>query len=92
MFNVLFFLLAGILVGIVLHKHTWLPPVAEKLSTIAIYLLLFTLGIKAGSDRTIMSRLDTLGLTALGISLFAIIGSVLTAWVVYKYFFKDLKQ
>jgi len=92
MFNVLFFLLAGILVGVAFHKRTWLPKISEKLSALAIYLLLFTLGIKAGSDRTIMSRLDTLGLTALGISLFAIAGSVLTAWVVYKYFFKDLKQ
>ena len=84
--------MTGILVGVAFHKRTWLPKISEKLSTITIYLLLFSLGIKAGADRTIMSQLDTLGLTALGISLFATIGSVLTACVVYKYFFKDLKQ
>jgi uncharacterized membrane protein YbjE (DUF340 family) len=91
MFNVLYFLVAGILIGVLFHRQTWLPKVSEKLSTIIIYLLLFTLGIKAGSDRNVMSRLDTLGITALEISLFAVFGSVLTAWVVYTYVFKKIK-
>jgi hypothetical protein len=39
----------------------------------------------------VMSRLDTLGITALEISLFAVFGSVLTAWVVYTYVFKKIK-
>ncbi len=64
---------------------------SEKLSTITIYLLLFTLGLKAGSDNKIMSSLDTLGLTALGISLFALTGSVLAVWGIYKYVFKEIK-
>lgn len=91
MYQVLFFLLAGIIVGIAFHKRLWLSKVSEKLSSITIYLLLFTLGLKAGSDKMIMSQLDTLGLTALGISFFTIFGSVFTAWTMYKFVFKDLK-
>lgn len=91
MFYVLFFLVAGILVGVMLHKRTWLPSVSEKVTTIAIFLLLFTLGIKAGADRSIMGQLDTLGLTALGISMFALAGSVVVGWIVYVYFFKKQK-
>lgn len=89
MFNVLIYLGLGIIAGIGLHKVKQTAPILEKLTTVAIYLLLFTLGVKAGSDRSITSQLHTLGLTALLISAFAIAGSVGVAWVTYKLFFKD---
>ena len=89
MFNVLIYLGLGIIAGIALHKVKQAASVLEKLTTVAIYLLLFTLGVKAGSDRSITSQLHTLGLTALLISAFAIAGSVGVAWVTYKLFFKD---
>ena len=89
MFDVLIYLGIGIVVGIVLHKFKWISPLIEKLTTIAIYLLLFTLGLKAGLNKAIMSQLHTLGLTALLISIFAMAGSVGIAWITFKLFFKN---
>lgn len=92
MFNVLYFLAGGILVGVILHRLDWISKLSEKLSGIIIYLLLFTLGLKAGSDKSVMSRLDSLGLTALEISLFTVMGSVLMAWFVYSFIFKQKEK
>jgi Membrane protein of unknown function (DUF340). len=89
MFNVLICLGIGILTGILLHKLKWISSIVEKFTTLVIYLLLFTLGLKAGLDKTIMSRLHTLGFTALLISIFTILGSVGMAWLTFKLFFQD---
>jgi Kef-type K+ transport system membrane component KefB len=87
MFSILIYLGAGIIVGILLHKLTWVSKVLEKLTSLTIYLLLFSLGLSAGLNKVITSQLHTLGLTACTISLFAMAGSVGVAWVVYKLFF-----
>ena len=89
MLSVLLFLISGIVGGIILRKFSWLPKLTERFITITIYLLLFTLGIKAGADKNITSQLQTLGITALLISSFAITGSVFLVWFVFKYFFKN---
>ena len=89
MFTVIICLGIGIITGILLHKIKWMAPLLEKLTITAIYLLLFTLGLKAGLDKTITSQLHTLGFTALLISTFTLAGSVFMAWVTYKLFFKD---
>ena len=89
MFYVLFFLGLGVLSGVILHKIKWISPVTEKCVSVAIFLLLFTLGLKAGLNKSIVSQLHTLGLTALIISVFAILGSSFIALMTYKLFFKD---
>jgi hypothetical protein len=91
-FSVLFFLVGGIVIGAIFHKRTWLASVSGKLSMVAIYLLLFALGLKAGSNKVILTHLSSLGLTALMISLFAVTGSVFVAWMVYRYVFKDMNN
>lgn len=92
MFLVLIFLGLGILSGIILHKAPRIANISQKLTTIAIYLLLFTLGLKAGLNKAVITQLHTLGLTALLISLFAMSGSVACAWLSYKLFFKNKAQ
>jgi uncharacterized membrane protein YbjE (DUF340 family) len=91
MILVIAFLLAGIVLGFTIREKKKLKSKFDKSINISIYLLLFTLGIKAGSDDTIVRQLHSLGLTALIISLFAIAGSVLIAWLTYSLFFKKEK-
>lgn len=75
----------GILLGYLLRKqhlkfiHQWI--------TVAIYALLFLLGISVGSNPRIMDNMATIGLEALIITLGAVAGSVLCAWMVYRFCF-----
>lgn len=88
MFDVLIFLMLGIVAGAAAHKLKPVEPIVHRSITIAVYLLLFTLGLNAGLNKIIISQLHTLGLTALLISTFAIAGSVGAAWITFKLFFK----
>lgn len=92
MFYVLFFLGIGIVTGVLIHRIKWISPVIEKSVSVAIYLLLFSLGLKAGLNESIMSQLHKLGLTALIISSFAILGSSFVAKFAYKLFFKNKER
>jgi uncharacterized membrane protein YbjE (DUF340 family) len=82
MWNVLFFLAGGILMGWLLRNHDKTLLVSERFLTIAIFFLLFLLGIKAGSNKNIMGHLGTLGISSLWISLFSIAGSILVVYVI----------
>ena len=85
---VLLFLFIGIVIGVVLRKVKHLSVISERLIHVTIYLLLFTLGVKAGADRNVMNQLQYLGLTSFLISCFAIAGSVFLVWVVFTIFMK----
>jgi uncharacterized membrane protein YbjE (DUF340 family) len=92
MLLVIAFLIIGIILGFIIRKKKKLTSKIDKAINFSIYLLLFTLGLKAGSDDAIVSRLHSLGFTALIISLFTITGSVLLAWLTYWLFFKKEKK
>ncbi len=81
-------MISGIIVGFLVKSKKRLVKGNDKLTTWAIYALLFLMGIGIGANKTIMGSLHTLGLKALAISLGAIAGSVLLGWVTYKLFFK----
>ncbi|MDX1662179.1 MAG: LysO family transporter [Candidatus Promineifilaceae bacterium] len=66
----------GMLAGFLLRQKRALVEAAERLSSFAIYLLLFLLGLSVGGDEAIFSRLPALGLQALLLSAAAIAGSV----------------
>lgn len=53
----------------------------------AILVLLFLLGVSVGHNRQIMDNLGTIGADALLITLGAVGGSVVCAWMVYKFYF-----
>ena len=91
MLLVIAFLIFGVILGFILRKKKNFTSKIDISINISIYLLLFTLGLKAGSDNKIVSQLHNLGLTALIISLFTISGSVLLAWLTYSLFFKKRK-
>ena len=71
------FLLAGFLLGLLLKGRMKLPTSAITLASIC--LLLFILGLEIGGNRELLANLPTMGLTALVVSVLAILGSVFFA-------------
>lgn len=76
----------GILLGYLLRRHKL--KFIQKGIVVAIYALLFLLGISVGSNPRIMDNMGTIGWDALVITLGAVGGSVLCAWAVYRICFK----
>lgn len=80
-------MLGGVLTGYLLrHKKLgWV----QKGITLAIWVLLFELGIAVGNNDMIIHNLDSIGWQALVLSIGGVWGSVLLAWVVYRIFFQS---
>ena len=70
-------LLAGFLVGLLLKGRVKLPTSVITLASIC--LLLFILGLEIGGNQELLANLPTMGLTALIVSVLAILGSVTLA-------------
>ena len=75
MFTVIGIMFCGIAVGYFFRKVEWLQKIGKPISY-TILLLLFLLGISVGANESIVNNLTTLG-------------SVLAAWGVYHFFFKE---
>lgn len=88
MLLVLLIMIAGIITGVFIHHKPTLIKVNDQLISVAIYVLLFLLGVSVGLNKTIIQNIGTLGFQALVITLGAVTGSVLVSWVIYKAFFK----
>lgn len=92
MLTVVIIMISGILVGYLIRSFDKLVKVNDKLTTWAIYALLFLMGIGIGANKVIMNSLHTLGLKALIISLGGVAGSILLGWLTYRVFFKKTEQ
>lgn len=78
---------AGILLGFLARKNRHLSHIGKAIS-LTIYVMLFFLGVKIGSDDLILSNLSVLGLQALVLAIAGIAGSVLAAFVLYRTLFR----
>lgn len=78
MFIVVALLVSGIILGFMLRDKGIAK--VNRLITPLIWLLLFLLGITVGKDPKIMQGLTTIGIDALIITSFAVLGSVIAAW------------
>jgi len=87
MIVVLLFLTTGIISGYILKNRTNIIKISDKLLTWSIYLLLFLLGISVGSNQKIISNFDKIGFQAIILSIAGVIGSIVIAFFVYKFFF-----
>ena len=81
MLKIVGIMLLGVFTGYLLKNYQlrWV----QKWIMLAIWLLLFLLGIAVGTNGEIMNNLDTIGLKGLILAL----GGVILAWVVYRFFF-----
>lgn len=80
--NVIGLFIIGIVIGILLRKRQTFLKIAEQLVMVAVFALLFILGISVGSDPRIVGNISTLGWQAIAISSGAILGSLLLAKLV----------
>ncbi|MCL6262842.1 LysO family transporter [Craterilacuibacter sp. RT1T] len=87
MLSVIACLFAGVIAGHFLRD--WRPVRhIGRLISLAIFLLLFLLGLSVGGNEAILSNLSTIGVTGVVISLASTMGSVLASWWVYVRFFR----
>ena len=70
-------LLAGFLFGLLLKGRVKLPTSAITMASIC--LLLFILGLEIGGNDELLGNLPTMGLTALIVTVLAVLGSVVLA-------------
>lgn len=89
MIPVLLIMIAGIITGWLLHRKTIFLKWIGKLTNWSIYILLFLLGLAVGTNEQIVNNFDRIGYLSIFITLFAVIGSILTSWITYRLFFKN---
>lgn len=87
MFLILFFLTAGMVTGYFLRKRSVIIKLADKVTTGAICLLLFLLGLSVGGNEIIINSFAKLGAQALVLNAGAVSGSVILSYFVYVYVF-----
>lgn len=88
MITILSFLVLGILVGLTLRRYRLLLKSIDKSTNVAIYFLLFFLGISVGANKTIIKNIPSIGLQAITIAFGAIIGSVFLSFILYSFLYK----
>lgn len=92
MITVVLIMLAGMLAGYLLRGRKTLLRLNGRLTLWTIWLLLFFLGLSIGHNEYIMRQLPGLGLTAFWVSIAGVGGSLLTAWVLWKFHFSQKGQ
>jgi len=78
----------GIILGFLLQNKVKITKFIDPSINIAIYALLFLLGVSVGINETIINNLGTLGVQALLLTFGGVTGSVVLAYFVHKIFFK----
>lgn len=79
-------MLTGMLLGYLLRKRDLKK--IYQIITLLIWLLLFILGIEAGSNEQIIKGLHTIGLEAVILTLGGTLGSVIAAWALWRALYK----
>ena len=89
MIIILVIMFAGMALGYFLRNKEKLIKLNDKFILYAIFLLLFLLGVAMGNNEQIMNNLGSIGFHALIISIGAILGSIVLAYFVGRFFFKE---
>lgn len=87
MFTVIGIMFLGIIAGYLLRNQKQLRYTGRFISY-TIFLLLFLLGISVGNNEEIVNNLPGIGGKAFLIATISTLGSMIAAWIVYRYFFK----
>lgn len=88
---VLAIMVLGIGIGLYVGNRPKIIKIVGILTSFAIFLLLFLLGIGVGTNDKIINNLHSIGLQALVLTVGAILGSLVCAYLVYKFFFLKTK-
>lgn len=87
MITVLVIMIIGMICGYLLKEKKNFLRLSEKLTSSIIFLLLFMLGIGVGLNKKVISSIDTIGWQAAAITVGAILGSLIFAYITYQLFF-----
>lgn len=90
--EILIIMLAGIITGLFFRNMGKAIRIIDRLTILSIIFLLFSLGFAVGRDPLIISSLPALGLTALALSIAGITGSLILAFLLWKFLLKDSKE
>ena len=77
----------GIAAGFLLRRLRISAHIGKAIS-VTIYVMLFFLGVKIGTNEQILRNFSTLGLQALLLAVAGAAGSIAAASLVYRFFFK----
>ncbi len=88
MVTVISIMTAGIVIGLFVRNMNGFLKIMDRLIILAIFLLLFFLGVAVGVNEMIIQNLGSYGLIALLLTLGGVAGSVVLALLVYRGFFK----
>lgn len=81
----MFLLIGALALGFIVARYNLLPQFLEgkmaKVGSLALFLLLFSMGISIGVNPDIISTLPSLGWKALVLSMGSIVGSVFLVWL-----------
>lgn len=86
MFIIIGIMFTGMALGFILRKKRL--GFIHKIITVLIWLLLFLLGVDVGGNNAIMSSLHTLGVEALIITVAAVLGSAIMAYLLWRFTMK----
>ena len=86
MFSIIATMMTGISLGYLFRHKNFLQN-TEKTISMTIILLLFIMGVTIGSNEELIRNLGNFGWQAAVIAFLATCGSVLSAWLVMKFFF-----
>jgi len=87
MLKVVVIMLSGVAAGLLFRKHRM--PWIQKIITVLIWLLLFSLGLEVGSDKRIIDGFFALGLEAFFLMIGGAVGSVVLAWLLWRWVSKE---
>ncbi|MDR1985058.1 MAG: LysO family transporter [Prevotellaceae bacterium] len=91
MLEIIGIMIIGCAAGYIFKSQNKFIRVAERLCSLVIFLLLFSLGLSVGKNDAVMKNISNLGLLSVGIAIAAVAGSVVCAWFLYKIFFRKIK-
>ncbi len=86
MFKIIGLMITGMLVGYLLRRKN-LGKI-HRVITPLIWLLLFILGVEVGSNDRIIRGLYALGWEAVLLTIGGTLGSVIAAWILWKFLYK----
>ena len=89
MFTVIGLMFVGIILGYAIKNYRL--KFLSSIITTLIWVLLFILGIEVGSNQQIINGLATLGMEAIVITIAAVFGSCVAAWLLWYALYKRKK-
>lgn len=89
MLKIIACMIAGIGIGWLLRRHQL--SFISKAITFVTWALLFSLGAEIGGNEELLMSFGQLGLEAAGVTIAAVAGSVLMAWLLWRYSIREKK-